>query len=72
MISTALLLVLAAGPGDGEFEALHRLIKPSPGESPWMEIEWHPSVWEARKIAAAEGKPLFIQAGSGGAPAAGC
>jgi hypothetical protein len=37
-----------------------------------MEIAWHPTVWEARQKAAAEGKPLFIWAGSGGAPAAGC
>ena len=51
---------------------LHRLIKPGPGESRWMEIAWHPTVWEARQKAAAEGKPLFIWAGSGGAPAAGC
>jgi hypothetical protein len=51
---------------------LHRLIKPQPGESRWMEITWHPTVWEARQKAAAEGKPLFIWAGSGGAPAAGC
>jgi hypothetical protein len=37
-----------------------------------MEIEWYPSVWEARQKAAAEGKPIFILAGSGGAPVAGC
>ena len=55
-----------------EFEKLHAMIKPQPGESRWMEIEWYPSVWEARKKAAAEGKPLFLWAGSGGAPSAGC
>ena len=55
-----------------EIETLHRLIKPQPGESRWMEIDWHPSVWEARQKAAAEGKPLFLWAGSGGAPPAGC
>lgn len=54
------------------FEKLHGLLQRQPHESRWMEIEWHPSVWEARKKAAAEGKPLFIWAGSGGAPAAGC
>lgn len=56
----------------GEVEALHALVKPVPGESRWMEIPWHPSVWEARRKAAAEGKPLFLLAGSGGAPPAGC
>jgi hypothetical protein len=55
-----------------EFEKLHRLIRPQPGESRWMEIDWHPTVWEGRRKAAAAGKPLFIWAGSGGAPAAGC
>jgi hypothetical protein len=76
--------VLSSAPGQGpsrkqggrlsaaEFEKLHRMLKPQPGESRWMEIDWHPSVWEARQKAAAEGKPLFIWAGSGGAPAAGC
>lgn len=58
--------------GDEEFETLHTLIKPLPGESRWMEIDWYPTVWEARQKAAAEGKPIFIMAGSGGAPAAGC
>ena len=53
-------------------EQVHRLIKPQPGESRWMEIDWHPSVWEARQKAAQEGKPLFLWAGSGGAPPAGC
>jgi hypothetical protein len=55
-----------------EFDKLHQMLKPQPGESRWMEIDWHPSVWEARRKAAAEGKPIFIWAGSGGAPAAGC
>jgi hypothetical protein len=58
--------------GHAKLEQLHRLIKPQPGESRWMEIDWYPNVWEARQKAAAEGKPLFIMAGSGGAPPAGC
>ena len=55
-----------------EFAKLHQLIKPQAGESRWMEIDWYPNIWEARQRAAAEGKPLFIWAGSGGAPPAGC
>jgi len=55
-----------------QFEKLHQLIKPQAGESRWMEIHWYPNIWEARQKAAKEGKPLFIWAGSGGAPAAGC
>ncbi len=77
----SLAVVLTAGPlradeptplGTGEFEKLHEMLKPQPGESRWMEIDWYPNVWEARKRAAAEGKPIFLWAGSGGAPAAGC
>ena len=59
-------------PTTADFAKLHQLIKRQPGESRWMEIEWYPSIWEARQKAAALGKPLFIWAGSGGAPAAGC
>jgi len=55
-----------------EFGRLHDMIKPHAGESRWMEIDWYPSVWEARQRAAAEGKPIFLMAGSGGAPVAGC
>ena len=77
----SLAVVLTAGPlradepkplGTGEFERLHQMLKPQPDESRWMEIDWYPSVWEARRKAAAEGKPIFLMAGSGGAPAAGC
>jgi hypothetical protein len=56
----------------GQVEKLHRMLKPQPGESRWMEIDWHPSVWEARQKAAMAGKPIFLLAGSGGAPPAGC
>lgn len=59
-------------PPTAQLDGLHALIKPRPGESRWMEIDWHPTVWEARQKAAREGKPLFLLAGSGGAPPAGC
>ncbi len=66
------VFLLARVAGADDFTKLHALIKPQRGESRWMEIDWHPRVWEARRKAAAEGKPLFFMAGSGGAPAAGC
>lgn len=55
-----------------QFEKFHQMIKPQRGEARWMEIDWYPNIWEARQKAAREGKPLFVWAGSGGAPAAGC
>ena len=52
-----------------QFEQVHKLIKPHPGESRWREIPWLTSLWEARRQAAAEGKPIVVWTGSGGAPA---
>ena len=75
LLSTTLALGAAASakpPAAPEFDALHQLIRPAAGESRWMEIDWHPSIWEGRQIAAREGKPIFFMAGSGGAPCAGC
>jgi len=73
MLAVLVTAADAAGPTNAErIAALHALIKPAAGESRWNEIDWHPSVWEARRKAAAEGKPLFLWAGSGGAPASGC
>jgi len=59
-------------PDDAAFAVLHAMLLPKTGESRWMEVDWYPSVWEGRQRAAAEGKPLFLMAGSGGAPCAGC
>ena len=56
----------------GQFAEQHAMIKRQPGEARYLDIEWHPTVWEARQKAAREGKPLFIWAGSEGAPSAGC
>jgi hypothetical protein len=51
-----------------KFTEVQKLIKPRPGESLWMQIPWQNSLWEARQMAAAQGKPMFIWSGSGGAP----
>jgi hypothetical protein len=54
------------------FDALHQMIKPQAGELRFQQIPWLLSVWDARQQAAAEGKPLLVWAGSGGAPIGGC
>ena len=51
--------------GPHTFEENFALVKASPGEARWDEIEWTTSLWEGRKKAAAEGKPLFIWAANG-------
>jgi hypothetical protein len=43
-----------------QFEKLQAMIKPHPDEAKWEEIPWMTNLWEARKKAAAEGKPLFV------------
>ena len=75
LLFTGMVTMVPVSPAqlaDDEFEALHDLIKPGAGESRWMEVGWYPNVWEGRRIAAREGKPLLLMAGSGGAPCAGC
>jgi hypothetical protein len=61
----------AAIPAD-QFVKLFTLIKPQPGELRFHEIPWLIDVWEARKKAAAEGKPIFVWSGAGGAPIGVC
>ena len=39
---------------------LHALIKPQADEDRWTQIPWQISLWEARKQAAAEGKPILL------------
>ena len=54
------------------FEKLHQLIKPQPGELRFHEIPWLIDVWEARKKAAALGKPILVWSGAGGSPLGVC
>lgn len=55
-----------------QFDALNKLIKPQPGELLFQEIPWLLSVHDARVKAAAEGKPILVWSGSGGAPLGVC
>jgi hypothetical protein len=42
------------------FDALRQMIKPNKWEWKWTEIPWAPNLWEARREAAEQGKPLFV------------
>lgn len=42
------------------FEKLHALIQPQADEWKWAKLPWAPSLWDARKRAADEGKPIFL------------
>jgi hypothetical protein len=70
---SAILVALAATRDGGvpaaDFQKLHALIKPTPGEFAWYEdIPWLTSVQEARERAAAEGKPLLVWCSADGQP----
>lgn len=58
-----LLLGISAG-GDevtvGRLEALRKLIQPRAEETKWEEIPWRVDLWDARREAAREGKPLML------------
>ncbi len=43
-----------------DFAKLHALIKPRADEENWLQIPWSANLWEARKKAAAEGKPILL------------
>ena len=46
-----------------QFDKLRTLIKPKPGG--FNDLPWMTDLWEARKKAAAEGKPLLVWVGDG-------
>jgi hypothetical protein len=47
------------------FAALQKQIRPQAGESRWLGIPWLLDLHEARRQAAAAGKPLFVYSGGG-------
>jgi hypothetical protein len=55
-----------------QFENILKLIKPQPGELRFHEVPWLIDVWEARREAAKEGKPILVWSGAGGAPIGVC
>jgi hypothetical protein len=42
------------------FEALRALIRPKPAEEQWLQVPWLINLTEARRKAAAEGKPVLV------------
>jgi hypothetical protein len=58
--------VSAAAPiPPAQFQNLHAMIKPHVGEARWAEVPWLTDLWEARKKAAAEGKPILVRSVNG-------
>jgi hypothetical protein len=55
-----------------QFSKLHRMIRVQPEELRFWRIPWKLRIADARAQAAAEGKPILIWAGAGGAPIGVC
>jgi hypothetical protein len=55
-----------------QFESLHAMFKTQPGESRFWELPWMIQLDEALKKGAAEGRPIFVWCGAGGAPVGVC
>lgn len=53
-------LAIAPQLTDEEFEAVRAAVKPAPGEDLFAEIPWETSLWEARRKAAKDGKPILL------------
>ena len=47
------------------FRATFDSIAPRPEEMKWASIPWQTDLWEARKLAAEENKPIFLWAMNG-------
>ena len=66
--SSALLVIVAVWPSTAPAAEpfkqtlleLHALIKPQAAEEAWSKIPWMTSLWEARRKAAAAGKPILL------------
>jgi hypothetical protein len=44
----------------GDCKHIRNLVRPDPDEEKWSQIPWLSSLWEARKQAAVEGKPILL------------
>ena len=57
--------ILAPPHDPEEFARLQASIRPRPEEQRWLEIPWEVDLWEARRRAAEENKPIFMWAMNG-------
>ena len=47
------------------FRDLIAQVQPKPEELDWLNIPWQTDLWAARRLAAREGKPIFLWAMNG-------
>jgi hypothetical protein len=44
----------------GSFDNVHALIRPGNDEDAWARIPWRTDLWQARRLAAEQGKPILL------------
>jgi hypothetical protein len=73
IFSPAVLATKKAKPiPTGQFDELHGMFKTQPGESRFWGLPWMIQMDDALRKGAAEGKPVFVWCGAGGAPVGVC
>lgn len=45
---------------DEELDSIRAAVNPAPGEDLFAEIPWQTSLWDARRLAAKDGKPILL------------
>ncbi|HEY8745309.1 MAG TPA: hypothetical protein VIU62_19645 [Chloroflexota bacterium] len=66
MIDTVVTAAEPAPPVDAaNFRELIAYVRPRPEETKWLDIPWQTDLWEGRRLAMAEGKPIFLWAMNG-------
>ncbi len=66
LLGAGLVLTCTAGARAAEpirpadFGKIQALVKPSTGDDKWAQIPWLTDLWEARRRAAAQGKPILL------------
>jgi hypothetical protein len=43
-----------------QFDKLREIIKPEAAEQKWATIHWRTDLWESRRVAAEQGKPILL------------
>lgn len=65
LLASVVVATMAAAPAvkpitPEQFKQLQTVIKPAPTEDRWAKIPWMTDLWEARRRAAAAGKPILV------------
>jgi hypothetical protein len=65
-LATLLILVspLAAAAAEpitpAQYAKVRELVRPDVEDAKWLQVPWRTSLWEARRDAAREGKPILL------------